>query len=105
MGETTEESVRRDVRGWLAEAWDPDLTVGEWWARLADSGWAVPTWPTASLGRDLPRELAPVVASELRAAGAIGPPPDRRRRRRLVSALQRARRGVGPGQPADPRRT
>ncbi len=74
MGDTTEESVRRELRGWLGEAWDPDLTVGEWWARLADSGWAVPTWPTAWLGRELSRDLAPVVASELRAAGAIGPP-------------------------------
>ncbi len=74
MGETTEPAVRAELRGWLTEAWDPDLTVGEWWARLADAGWAVPTWPAAWLGRDLPRELAPVVASELRAAGAIGPP-------------------------------
>jgi alkylation response protein AidB-like acyl-CoA dehydrogenase len=74
MGDTSEEAVRDELRSWLAGAWDPDLTVGEWWARLADSGWAVPTWPAAWLGRDLPREVVPVVVSELRAAGAIGPP-------------------------------
>jgi alkylation response protein AidB-like acyl-CoA dehydrogenase len=74
MATVTDESVRDELRSWLADAWDPDLTVGEWWERLADSGWAVPTWPAAWLGRDLPREFASLVASELRAAGAIGPP-------------------------------
>ena len=74
MAETTAESVRAEVRAWLADAWDPSLTVGEWWARLADSGWAVPTWPSAWLGRDLPRDLTGVVSEELRAAGAVGPP-------------------------------
>jgi alkylation response protein AidB-like acyl-CoA dehydrogenase len=74
MATTTDTSVRDELRSWLADAWDPGLTVGEWWERLADSGWAVPTWPAAWLGRDLPRELAPLVAAELRNAGAIGPP-------------------------------
>ncbi|HSO94999.1 MAG TPA: acyl-CoA dehydrogenase family protein [Acidimicrobiia bacterium] len=70
----TDTSVRDELGSWLADAWDPDLTVAQWWERLADSGWAVPTWPSEWLGRDLPRELAPMVAAELRAAGAIGPP-------------------------------
>jgi len=74
MPELTADSVRAEVRAFVAEAWDPDLTVSSWWARLADAGWAVPTWPAAWLGRDLPRELGPVVTSELRAGGAIGPP-------------------------------
>ena len=74
MATTTDTSVRDELRSWLADAWDPGLTVGEWWERLADSGWAVPTWPAEWLGRDLPRELAPLVAAELRDAGAIGPP-------------------------------
>ncbi|HEY5165795.1 MAG TPA: acyl-CoA dehydrogenase family protein, partial [Acidimicrobiia bacterium] len=74
MATTTDTSVRDELRSWLAGAWDPGVTVGEWWERLADSGWAVPTWPAEWLGRDLPRELAPLVAAELRDAGAIGPP-------------------------------
>jgi len=74
MGEVTAESVRDEIKAWLAESWDPELTVGEWWERLADSGWAVPTWPKEWLGRDLPREHAGIVSDELRAAGAIGPP-------------------------------
>ncbi|HEV2310671.1 MAG TPA: acyl-CoA dehydrogenase family protein [Acidimicrobiia bacterium] len=74
MPDGTADGVRAEVRAFVADAWDPDLTVGEWWTLLADSGWAVPTWPTEWLGRDLPRELAPLVTSELRAGGAIGPP-------------------------------
>ena len=74
MATVTDTSVRDELGSWLADAWDPDLTVAQWWERLADSGWAVPTWPSEWLGRDLPRELAPMVAAELRAAGAIGPP-------------------------------
>ncbi len=74
MPEVSEASVRTELGGWLAEAWDPDLSVAEWWERLADSGWAVPSWPSAWLGHDLPRDLLGVVASELRHAGAIGPP-------------------------------
>ena len=74
MPEVTADSVRGELKSWLADAWDPDLTVSEWWARLADSGWAVPTWPSEWLGRDLPREFAGIVTEELRAAGAVGPP-------------------------------
>jgi len=74
MPELTADSVRAEVRAFVAEAWDPALTVSSWWERLADAGWAVPTWPAAWLGRDLPRELGAVVTSELRARGAIGPP-------------------------------
>ena len=31
-----------EVRAWLEENWDPDLTVGEWWERLGLAGWAAP---------------------------------------------------------------
>jgi alkylation response protein AidB-like acyl-CoA dehydrogenase len=71
---TDADTVGAQVGAFVAGAWDPDGTVGEWWRRLADSGWAVPTWPSEWLGRDLPRDLAPVVAQALRAGGAIGPP-------------------------------
>ncbi|MGZ4797210.1 MAG: hypothetical protein ACXV8T_15075 [Acidimicrobiia bacterium] len=40
----TPEAVRDEVRAWIASNWDPDLTVGEWWARLAASGYAAPTF-------------------------------------------------------------
>ena len=74
MAVMTDELVRDDVRGWIADNWDPDITLAEWWERLCESGWAVPTWPEQWFGKGLPRELAGVVNGELRAAGAIGPP-------------------------------
>ena len=74
MAVITDELVRDEVRGWLADNWDPEITLAEWWERLCESGWAVPTWPEQWFGKGLPRELAGIVSEELRAAGAIGPP-------------------------------
>ena len=31
-----------ELRDWLADNWDPDLSVAEWWERLGLSGWAAP---------------------------------------------------------------
>ncbi|MCI3949577.1 MAG: hypothetical protein K0R11_1511 [Acidimicrobiales bacterium] len=33
------DEVASEVRAWLASNWDPELTLAEWWERLADSGW------------------------------------------------------------------
>jgi alkylation response protein AidB-like acyl-CoA dehydrogenase len=74
MAQPTAEEVRTELKAWLADAWDPDLTVAEWWARLADGPWAVPMWPEEWHGRGFPGDLARVVSEELRSAGAIGPP-------------------------------
>jgi alkylation response protein AidB-like acyl-CoA dehydrogenase len=74
VSEPTVEQVRTEVRAWLADNWDADLTVGEWWERLAHSGYAVPTFPEDCFGRGYPRALANVVNEEIEAAGAIGPP-------------------------------
>jgi len=68
------DDVGSDVAAWLACNWDPDLTVAEWWERLCDSHWAVPTWPEESFGRALSRGDAGVVADAMAAAGALGPP-------------------------------
>ena len=68
------ESVRAEVRKWLKEAWDPALTVREWWARLADSGWGMPHWPEEWYGRSLRPSEAAAVREELAAAGVLGPP-------------------------------
>ena len=34
--------VRRGLRRWIADHWDPDLPLSRWRALLADSGWACP---------------------------------------------------------------
>ena len=74
VSELTAEQVRAEVRAWLAENWDPDATVAEWWERLAHSGYAAPTFPEDCFGRGYPRALANVVNEEIAAAGAIPPP-------------------------------
>jgi alkylation response protein AidB-like acyl-CoA dehydrogenase len=66
--------VRAQVVAWLAQAWDPELSLREWRIRLADSGWGCPTWPREWCGRGLPAATAGVVAEELARAGAVGPP-------------------------------
>ena len=74
MAMPTPESVREEVRAWLDANWNPDLTVGEWWERLATSGYAAPTFPEEDFGRGYSRALANVVNEELARAGAVGPP-------------------------------
>jgi alkylation response protein AidB-like acyl-CoA dehydrogenase len=66
--------VRAQVAAWLAQAWDPELSLAQWRARLADSGWACPTWPREWCGRGLTAAAAGVVAQEFARAGAVGAP-------------------------------
>ncbi len=70
--ETT--AVRAEARAWFTEHWDPDQTLGEWWSRLAESGWGFPTWSPGWYGRGLAAQTAAVVAEERKRAGAFGPP-------------------------------
>jgi alkylation response protein AidB-like acyl-CoA dehydrogenase len=70
----TTDDVRAEVRSWLDDNWDPDLTVADWWERLADSGWAMPVWPEEWSGRGLARSDANAVSDEITGAGALGPP-------------------------------
>ncbi|MBV8462097.1 MAG: acyl-CoA dehydrogenase family protein [Acidimicrobiales bacterium] len=66
--------VRHDVRSWLAQHWNPELGLAEWRTRLADSGWACPSWPAAWCGRGLPVGAVEAVSDEIAKAGAIGIP-------------------------------
>jgi alkylation response protein AidB-like acyl-CoA dehydrogenase len=74
MSEPTLESVREEVRAWIAQKWSPELSLIEWRNRLADSGWGCPSWPTDWHGRGLPVEFDNLVSDELRRAGAVGVP-------------------------------
>ncbi|HEX5366227.1 MAG TPA: acyl-CoA dehydrogenase family protein [Acidimicrobiales bacterium] len=67
-------SVRDEAEAWFREHWDPDLTLGRWWELLAESGWAVPTWPERWFGRGLSSQEAKEVAAARAAVGAFGPP-------------------------------
>ncbi|MFP5327852.1 MAG: acyl-CoA dehydrogenase, partial [Acidimicrobiia bacterium] len=56
--------VRAEVAQWFDEHWDPELTVGQWWELLAESGWGFPTWDRDWYGRGLTSQAAAVVAEE-----------------------------------------
>ncbi|MCP4228157.1 MAG: acyl-CoA dehydrogenase, partial [Actinomycetia bacterium] len=68
------DDLRDEMRVWLAENWDGDLTVRDWWQRLADAGWQFPHWPQGFGGRGLGPTEARAVTAELVDAGALGPP-------------------------------
>jgi alkylation response protein AidB-like acyl-CoA dehydrogenase len=70
----TIDDLRDETRAWLADNWDPDLTVREWWQRLADAGLQFPHWPHGLGGRDLPAVEARAITTEVVEAGALGPP-------------------------------
>jgi len=71
---TTADELREEVRSWLEENWSPDLTLREWWDRLAAAGLAFPTFPGGYGGRGLSAGVARVVGEELSRAGAVAPP-------------------------------
>jgi alkylation response protein AidB-like acyl-CoA dehydrogenase len=72
--EATASSVRREARDWIEQNFDPELSVRAWLERLADSGWAQPTWPADWYGRGLPPDLAAVIYEEFNRVDAPGPP-------------------------------
>lgn len=68
------EAVRDEAKAWFEANWNPDLSLGDWWERLAESGWGFPTWPTDWYGKGLSAQLAGVVGDVRREVGAFGPP-------------------------------
>jgi alkylation response protein AidB-like acyl-CoA dehydrogenase len=78
MSDTTMERENTDVvdevRAWLEENWDPDLTVAQWWERLGLAGWSAPTLPTNAYGRGLSRGDAVLVQNAIAEFGALGAP-------------------------------
>jgi alkylation response protein AidB-like acyl-CoA dehydrogenase len=71
---TTIDELVDELRTWLEDNWDPDLSVGEWWERLGTACWAAPTLPSNAYGRDLSRPDAARVAQEIAKFGALGAP-------------------------------
>jgi alkylation response protein AidB-like acyl-CoA dehydrogenase len=80
MTDTTERptsitsDVVDEVRSWLEENWDPDLTVAQWWERLGLAGWSAPTLPENAYGRGLSRGDAVIAANTISDFGALGAP-------------------------------
>ena len=63
-----------DVQAWIDANWDTSITVREWWLRLADAGYAYPTWPVGLGGSGASRRDAATITTVLAQNGVIGPP-------------------------------
>ncbi len=62
------------VQAWVEANWDTSITVREWWLRLADAGYAYPTWPLGLGGSDASRRDAMTVTGVLAQNKVIGSP-------------------------------
>lgn len=62
------------ARIWFRENWDPDLTLGDWWSRLAESGYGFPAWPKEWFGRGVPKDMAREIHLARKEAGAFRAP-------------------------------
>jgi alkylation response protein AidB-like acyl-CoA dehydrogenase len=67
-------TIAAEATEWIADNWDGDLTVAEWWQLLADTGYSHPTLPPEAGGRGYDRAGNIAVRQALRDANAVGPP-------------------------------
>ncbi|MFN0089761.1 MAG: acyl-CoA dehydrogenase family protein [Acidimicrobiales bacterium] len=70
---STPEQVRAEVEAWLDAAWDPGLTVREWWRRLAEARYGA-SGLDEPWGRGYDREQVRAVQAALRERKVLGPP-------------------------------
>ncbi len=71
---STSGDVLDELRTWLDENWDPDLTVADWWERLGTAGWSAPTLPVEHYGKGVARAVAVQIGQEIANHGALGAP-------------------------------
>jgi alkylation response protein AidB-like acyl-CoA dehydrogenase len=67
-------ALRAEVQAWLDDNWDPDLSVDEWWRRVAEAGWTAPHFTPEQGGRGLARRSPATVRSVFADHGALRPP-------------------------------
>ena len=72
--EILDSAISAEISGWVRKNWDADLTLGEWWRRLAEAHLAVPHWPEEWYGRGWTKGEAQSVFSTLRSLNVPGPP-------------------------------
>jgi alkylation response protein AidB-like acyl-CoA dehydrogenase len=70
------DGVEQELRQWLGENWDPDLTVAEWWEHFGLAGWAGPSLPSDCYGRGLGPSESNELLRVITEFGALGPPGD-----------------------------
>jgi alkylation response protein AidB-like acyl-CoA dehydrogenase len=72
--EAANDELRTEVRAWLEQHWDPELTVDDWWRLVAKAGWSAPHFTTDQGGRGLHRTAANTVRATFSEFGALLPP-------------------------------
>jgi len=68
------ETLRADVRAWLEQHWDADLSVDDWWRVVAQAGWTAPHFTIEQGGRGAHRTAGNVVRAVFAEFGALLPP-------------------------------
>ncbi|WP_433709552.1 acyl-CoA dehydrogenase family protein [Nocardia sp. CA-084685] len=68
------DAVRVQLLEWVTAHWDPNMPLEHWRARLAEAGWAAPSWPRRWGGLDMPAWADEVVVGELLRLGTVGTP-------------------------------
>jgi alkylation response protein AidB-like acyl-CoA dehydrogenase len=68
------EELRAEVRAWLDENWNPDLSADDWWQIVHEAGWSAPHLPPEQGGRSLHPAAINTVRSVFAEAGALRPP-------------------------------
>lgn len=71
---TAQDDLVDELRTWLTENWDPELTVEQWWQLLGLAGWSAPGLPTHAYGKALSRNDSVRVQNEITGFGALGAP-------------------------------
>jgi alkylation response protein AidB-like acyl-CoA dehydrogenase len=66
--------IREEAQRWFEENWDPDLDLASWWERLAESGYAVPTWSADWYGRGFTSRQVAAIHEARKKVGAFGAP-------------------------------
>ncbi|NLA36947.1 MAG: acyl-CoA dehydrogenase, partial [Actinobacteria bacterium] len=71
---TSGDELIDELKTWLEENWDPDLTVAQWWERLGLAGWSAPNLPTNAYGKGVSRNDAVRIGQTIAEFGALGAP-------------------------------
>jgi alkylation response protein AidB-like acyl-CoA dehydrogenase len=59
---------------WVRENWDPDMTVAQWWERVFEASYSLPSLPLNAYGRGYSRAEEQAVWRGFAEVGALGPP-------------------------------
>jgi len=74
MSDVSPSQLAEEAGEWLDDQWDDQLTVGEWWARLADKKYSHPMLPVEGGGLGWGRAQTNAVRQVMAERGVMGPP-------------------------------